>query len=155
MGGSGQIQLDGDVICYRSPVYGDWSLPVANLRLIGEYTNQDGPIADDYFFCFATGPETWLEASFYADGADEFLRALSAKLGAPLLTGLCHSTDFASRVLWPESLAGEPMFQFTDLPPQRFVGRLFRIPRNRQAYTQRVAELLAGDVAAHGENAFP
>jgi hypothetical protein len=145
MSESGRILLDGDVIRYRSALYGDWDLPVSDVRVIGEATNESGPFADDYFFCFATGPSTWREASFYAHGRDEFLRALGTKLGSPLEVGLCHSTDFASRVLWPPSLAGEPMFRFDDIPPTGLLGRLVGRPENRQTYSDRVAAVLAGD----------
>jgi len=56
---SGHILLDGDVIRYRSAAYGDWDLPVSDVRILGEATNQNGPFADDYFFCFASGPGMW------------------------------------------------------------------------------------------------
>ena len=145
MSESGRILLDGDVIRYRSAVYGDWDLPVSDVRIIGEATNQSGPFADDYFFCFATGPAMWREASFYAEGRDEFLGALGEKLGTPLEVGLCHSADFASRVLWPPSLAGEPMFRFEDTPPKGLLGKLFGPSENRQTYSERIAAVLAGD----------
>src|SRR5688500_1399372 len=103
-----------------------------------------GP-ADDYFFCFATGPAMWREASFYAEGRDEFLRALGAKLGAPLEAGLCNSTDFASRVLWPPSLAGQPMFRFEATPPKDRLGKLFGLGEISQTYSERIAAVLAGD----------
>lgn len=145
MGESGRIQLDGDMIRYRSAVYGNWDLPVSNLRILGEATDQLGPWVDDYFFCFAAGPEMWLEASFYAEGRDEFLRALGAKLGTALDVGLANSTDFASRVLWPPSLAGEPMFQYAASPRKGMIGRLLdrAVPLNRQTYTEHVAAVLA------------
>lgn len=142
---SGRILLDGDVIRYRSAVYGDWDLPVSDVRIFGEATNQNGPFADDYFFCFAFGPGMWREASFYADGTDEFLRMLGAKLGSPLEVRLCHSADFASRVLWPPSLAGEPMFRFDDAPPKGLLDRIFGSLQNHQTYSDRVAAVLAGD----------
>ena len=71
---------DGDTIRYRSTLYGDWDLPVSDVRIVGESTDQLGR-PDDYFFCFATGPGMWLEASFYADGRDEFLRAFGSETG--------------------------------------------------------------------------
>ena len=145
MSESGRILLDGDVIRYRSTVYGDWNLLVPDERVIGEATNQNGPFADDYFFCFATGPEMWREASFYAEGRDEFLRTLGAKLGNPLEAALCNSADFASRVLWPQSLAGEPMFRFDDIPQKGLLGKLFKSSQNRQTYSERIAAVLAGD----------
>ena len=144
MSTSGQIQLDGDVIRYRSSRYGNWDLPVSDVRVIGEATNDSGPFADDYFFCFATGPGMWLEASFYAEGRDEFLRALGEKLGSPLECRLCNSTDFASRVLWPPALAGEPMFRYENIPPKSLLGKAFGPMKNRQMYTEQVAALLAG-----------
>jgi hypothetical protein len=144
MSNSGQIRLDGEIIRYRSRVYGDWDLPVSNVRVVGEATNDHGPVVDDYFLCFAISADAWLEASFYAVGRDEFLRALGSKLGTPLECGLCHSTDFASRVLWPPSLAGESMFEYADLPPAGLLARVLGISRNRQTYSKRVAEMLAG-----------
>ena len=81
---SGQIELDGDVIRYTSTTYSDWTIPVADLRVIGEATNQSGPFADDYFLCFATGPERWYEASFYAAGRDALLIELGERLGSTL-----------------------------------------------------------------------
>ena len=141
---SGRIQLDGDVIRSRSAIHGDWDLPVADVRLIGEATDQSGPFADDYFLCFATGPGMWLEAPFYAEGRDVFLAALGARLGSPLEPCLCDSADFASRVLWPPPLAGEPLFRYEDVPPSGPLGRLFGWTQNRQTYTARVAVALRG-----------
>jgi len=139
-----RILLDGDMIRYSSKVRGDWNLRVSTVRIIGEFTNQNGPFADDYFLCFATGPWKWREASFYAEGRDEFLEALGAKLGSPLELGLCGSTDFASRVLWPQSLAGEPMFRFEDIPRRGLWGWIFGPWGNRQTYTAPVAAVLSG-----------
>src|SRR4051794_26017651 len=76
---SGRIELDGDRIRYRSAVYGTWDLQVADVRIVGETTNQDGPGVDDYFLCFATGLRMWYEASFYAAGRDELLSKLRAR----------------------------------------------------------------------------
>lgn len=145
MSESGRILLDGDVIRYRSAVYGDWDLPVSEVRVLGEATDQSGPFLDDYFFCFSTGPTMWHEASFYAEGREEFLRALRVRLQSRIELGLCNSTDFASRVLWPPSLAGEPMFRYDDIPPKGFLGKLFGSWRNRQSYSDRVAAVLSGD----------
>ena len=108
---SGQIQVDGDVIRYTSTTYSDWTIPIGDIRIIGEATNQNGPFADDYFLCFATGPELWYEASFYADGRAAFLVELSARLGATLALRLGSSADFASRILWPGELVGKAHVQ--------------------------------------------
>ena len=91
-----------------------WNIAIANIAVIGEYTNQNGPYADDYFLVFMErGNTQWYEASFYAQGRDEALKCLAMQLGADLKCQLCHSTDFRSRVMWPPALAELEMFQWT------------------------------------------
>ncbi len=82
MSRSDRIELDGEVIRYRSAVHGDWDLPVSDVRIIGEATNPSRPFADDYFFCFATGPRMWCEAfpkgslCFASENAHELFQCL-------------------------------------------------------------------------------
>ncbi len=140
--GSGNIKLDGDVIQYTSIDYSDWTIRVDDIRIIGEATNQNGPFVDDYFLCFATGPEMWYEASFYAAGRDAFLAALGARLGITFRLTLSSSTDFASRILWPLELADMPMFQYEDVPPKTAVGRLLGSMQSTQTYSDHVLAAL-------------
>lgn len=139
---SGQIELASDVIRYTSANDSIWTIRVQDLRIFGEATNQDGPFADHYFFCFATGPEAWYEASFYAAGRDRFLTALGARLGVTFRLGLTSSTDFASRVLWPLELAGQPMFKYEDEPSKTMLGRLLGLKQSRQSYSELVFDAL-------------
>ena len=39
---SGKLELDGDVIQYTSMTYSDWIIRIADIRIIGEATNQNG-----------------------------------------------------------------------------------------------------------------
>ena len=121
---SGKIALDGETIKYTSTTYGNWELELSQILVIGESTNQNGPFTDDYFFCFATGPWMWREASFYAEGTEEFLKALSERLGIEIRLELISSTDFASRVLWPAGLVGKPMFRFVEVPFRSWTERI-------------------------------
>lgn len=139
---SGHIELDGDRIRYASMAYGDWTIPVDDVRVIGEATNQNGPFADDYFLCFVTGRETWYEASFYADGRDAFLTTLGSRLNTELRLNLAGSTDFASRILWPIEAAGSSMFEYRDVPPKTMVGRLLGSMRVAQALSDQVLTAL-------------
>jgi hypothetical protein len=79
---------------------------------------------DDYWICFAAGPDGWYEGSFYAAGREDFLRALSDRLGMPIELGLAWSTNYFSRVIWPAPLVGKPMFAYTDRWPKN---RLLRV----------------------------
>jgi hypothetical protein len=108
---SGKLECSGDLLAYHS-ASGDWSVSISAIRLIGEYTNSDGPYLDDYFFVFLTAPEGgWHEASFYAAGRDDALRAVEKKLGAPIEAGLCDSTDYRTRILWPPNLKGQALME--------------------------------------------
>lgn len=142
---SGRIWFDVDRVHYASQTYASWSVLAADIRVVGEMTNQDGPFADDYFLCFVTGTDgNWCAASFYADGRDACLEQLGTQLGAPLELRLSSSTDFASRILWPPSLAGMPLFAFRDQVPHGFWQRLRHrlVGQNVQTLSRPVMALL-------------
>jgi hypothetical protein len=95
-----QVFLKGDLV---------WSLTIADLAFVGEYTISS--LGDDYFLEFITvkdGLANWFEVTFYADGRDEAIAALGRKLEQPLTLELCNSTNFKSRVMWPPGLTGKP-----------------------------------------------
>ncbi len=141
---SGRIELVGDTIRYESATYASWVINVQDVRIVGEATNENGPFSDDYFLCFATAREKWHEASIHACGCDTFLSALSARLGSALRLGLAASTSFGSRVLWPNELAGKPMFAYEAGPAQSMVGRLVGATSCRQTYSDVVMAAFEG-----------
>lgn len=130
---SGKITFAAGKIEYRSGIHG-WSLPSTEVRLIGEYTNENGPWLDDYFLVFlASSDGAWNQASFYATGRDEVLAELGQVLGTKLDLGLCNSANFKSRIIWPPNLAGK---KFVEAVPsgsefgkfrQRWLGASFDI----------------------------
>ena len=143
---SGTISLRGDMIRYEI-ASGGWELPIGGVRVIGEATTDHGPFADDYWLCFATSPNEWYQASFYAEGREEFVKALSARLGAQLKLHLVASTNFASRVLWPSPLKDKPMFLYTDKwPTNSLLGMVVKLLggpfRNVQTYAPEVERYL-------------
>ena len=129
---SGRLTIEPDSISYTLPQQEGWRVPVSELRLIGEFTNDHGPTLDDYFFVFLTREE-YFEASFYADGRDAVLAELSRRLQHELRNGLCNSTSLASRVLWPVRLEGLPLFS---LVPEERAGSV--LGRLRQRLVPRV-----------------
>lgn len=127
-----------------------WELPVSAIRVVGETTNQNGPYVDDYFLCFASGADSWYEASFYAEGRDEFLNSLERFLRCELHLSLVGSTDFASNVLWPPHLAGKPMFTFTPVQPTTWIGRLIGPMRITHTFADEVLTELRGEGRTSG-----
>jgi hypothetical protein len=107
---------DGQIY-YNSKDYGSWCFPQADVRIFGEYTTDNGPMIDDWFMVFVTSTgHGWYEASVHADGADEFRKQLASALRTDDLHGeLAASTEFASRIIWPVALRGQPLFQFTHI----------------------------------------
>jgi hypothetical protein len=90
-----------------------WRIPVSDLKIVGEHTNQSGPSGDDYFLAFVTRNDgTWFEVPFDAAGVSELLSQLGGNLGAQLELQLCNSADFKSRVMWPQAMMNEPMFEY-------------------------------------------
>lgn len=112
-GESGTLKLQASAVSYESQRYGSFRILLSDVALIGEWTNQDGPILDDWFLVFVQrDSKQWCEASMYALGATEALQQIASALGQPIGTALANSTDFASRILWPPSAVGSPLFSF-------------------------------------------
>ncbi|GJM25652.1 MAG: hypothetical protein DHS20C16_20670 [Phycisphaerae bacterium] len=142
---SGRLWFDGKAVCYESKTFGAWQLSLDEIRVIGEYTTDLGPFTDDYFICFAAESGRWWEASYYAEGFGEILKALGDELKDDLFFDLYGSTDYASHIVWPPHLVGQPMFDFTDATAGGVWQRLVRFfyPRQQYTLTERVRSELA------------
>jgi hypothetical protein len=111
---SGSIRCDDERVSYTWDG-GSWTLRFVDITVIGECTNELGPFADDYYICFvAADGETWWTTSFYAEGRDELLQCLARRFGSTFEWGLCDSTTFKSRVMWPPPLRDKPLFAFSE-----------------------------------------
>ena len=118
---SGELKLTGGMLSYRVDNY-EWSIPASSIKLVGEYTTSSGPWFDDYFLVFLVSEnQPWHQASFYAEGRDEVLHRLGEALGANLELGLCNSTNFKSRIIWPLELVGQNFIQ--PIPADSALGR--------------------------------
>ncbi len=121
---SGILSLDGHIISYVSSHFGSFSVPVAEVAVIGEFTTDNGPFIDDWFLACICRDGNWFEASAYADGFNDVLEGLSAILGTSVCCELYGAADFASRIIWPSSLAGHPLFEFSGAAGAGFLQRL-------------------------------
>lgn len=72
---------------------------------------------DDWFIVFVTRDLEWVEASNYCAGLNQVRAHLADIWKMENLHGsLSCKTDFSSHVIWPETLSGHPLFEFTKLP---------------------------------------
>ena len=136
--------MDAGIVRYvyeRSEV---WSFEAERLTLIAEWTNDHGPLGDDYFYFFIAGdPTEVFEAPMYANPG--LLTVLSGAIGAPLAPRLSASTDFKSEVTWPPELEGRPLFKYS--PETRPLGVWNRmkdalLPLIRSELTEEVAAFI-------------
>src|SRR5437588_9442501 len=115
---SGRWMSTSDGIAYEWKD-GRWSLRFDEIAIVGEYTNELGPFADDYYFCFVRHDGVhWNDGSFYAEGRDELLSALARHFGTSFECELCDSTTFNSRIMWPPALCDRPLFEYKDPVPR-------------------------------------
>lgn len=128
-----QIKLEDDAISYA-----DWRVPLAEVRVIGEFLNEEGRRRgrdrerDDYFLVFMTNNE-WFKAPFHSAGGEEFMMELGRRLNHGLRCDLFNSTNLSSRVLWPAHLEGRPLF---DISPEARAANI--VTRLRQMLLQKV-----------------
>jgi hypothetical protein len=104
-----------------------WSLPIPSIALIAEYTTNEGPQYDDYFLVFVTIEKDIFHfhtASFYAAGRDETLAALKQLLVSTFELELTGSTEWDSRVIWPQEIAGNKYFQFKPMRPETMLQKV-------------------------------
>ncbi len=124
---SGAISLRDGVIHVDGPADPRWgqsyTLDVRDVLLIGELTNDHGPMLDDWFLQFFTSVDEVWGVPCYAEGCIEFVEALAKHLGEPLEQRLVSSANWASNVLWPPPLAGRPIYTFTDIRADTKLGR--------------------------------
>lgn len=117
---SGTLNVADDVLEYHAP-HTRFRVPLTDIAVIGEYTTAAGPAVDDYFLVFLTSRGEQYEASFYAHGSEEALRAMATE--SPLVPRLAASADLASNILWPAEYAGQTLFTYREAPATTRVSR--------------------------------
>ncbi|UOQ99120.1 hypothetical protein MUN81_06405 [Hymenobacter sp. 5317J-9] len=101
-------------------------IPVQAIKLIGEYTNANGPIADDWFIVFMTAAKEWKQISHYTPGMLEMLQELSLYLKSPLIGSLAYSTSWKTNIIWPPTVAEQEMWDVISDEPATLFGKLKR-----------------------------
>jgi hypothetical protein len=138
------LEVQSDALCLFEDNDIIWKESIAELTLVGEYTTNVGPWAEDYFFVFGFGrPPKFYEVPLGM--GSPILSSLSASLGFALVPSLCNNTDWRSRVLWPPALEGHSFLNRS--VQQRPHGVLNRVkdslaPRHHVEFDPVVAEYL-------------
>jgi hypothetical protein len=104
---------------------GRWEMPIDDIGLVGEYTTDAGPWLCDYFVVLVPRPgEEWWELCDETNGLRDAVDTLARRLG-PLRFALANVPGWASRIVWPPSGEGQPLFDTKPVPPPpTLLGRL-------------------------------
>ena len=121
-----RVWMEDGIVRYVDPVGQiDWRITLAEVKVIGEYTNADGPYADDYFLILVVRRDLPLYyLSMCAEGMDEFIKDLEASLGSSLTLELVSSTSLDSNIVWPPAMTGRKLFEIAPVRRTSLWGRL-------------------------------
>lgn len=135
---SGRIDLTGDRLSYTPPRGTGWSVELTEIRLIAEETIE--AMGDDWFIHLALQSE-WYSFSFYAAGFQEVWDRIAERFPG-IKMELSRSASFASRVLWPAQLHGQPLFDYQPEPNPPLWRRLTGSQRIESTLTSTVSGYL-------------
>lgn len=107
-----RITLDQGCISIIDSRSGDEErLPLEEVLVIGESTDQNGPYREDWHLCFCD-ENGWSEVPVSSENLNGFLQNLSDILKYPLTLELVNSADFKSRILWPPEIVNHSLFSY-------------------------------------------
>ena len=106
---STSLVLEDGALCYYGPQDAHWRVPLDAIRVLGEL--RSSALEHGHYLAVVIDDSgAWLQCPCIAVGVHETLRELAGRWGVPLDLRLGTATPDASRVLWPEQLAGQEMF---------------------------------------------
>jgi hypothetical protein len=100
-----------------------WSVPASEIAIVGEYSTESGPGAEDHFICIVDHSGTCYHVGD-DEGAQDLLETLSDILGSKLVPHLRLETEFKSCILFPSSFESQPLFTEPSSQKQSLRGRI-------------------------------
>ena len=118
----GKISVTEEFISVSYSAGASWELPTSEVALVGEYTTETGPLADDHFVCIVDWNGICYDIGD-EEGARELLGGLSRVLEVVLEPRLLLETEFKSCILHPPNACGKPLFR-SPTPPRGLLERI-------------------------------
>ncbi|MBL4585627.1 MAG: hypothetical protein JKX84_01010 [Flavobacteriales bacterium] len=119
-------------------------IPVSEIKVIGEFTTANGPYIDDWFITIAT-KDYWYELSMYMIGWEKLLEELSEIFEMQLQYKFTNSTEWKTRIMYPNELAEKELYDWVDLEPkttwEKF-RKLVGFQKSIRQFTSEVTKIL-------------
>ena len=90
---SGIVTIQDDKIVYTLDNELLFTVALNDIAIIGEFTNDNGPVLDDWFLVLVTKNGHWKSISWYAADIDDLTKYLKDRFGTDLtIPNLVNST---------------------------------------------------------------
>jgi len=131
----GSIKLDNSRIVWIRGGEEFAEIIISEIRVIGEFTNANGPHLDDWFLSIIT-TEYWHEIPIDVVGIEQLLIDLGHKLNSSLKLELANSTEWKTRIMYPEEYLNKDLYNEVEVSPANFKQKVQKVfgllPTNRQ-----------------------
>ena len=80
--------------------------------VLGEYTTNSGPFIDDHFIVLVSSNNEFFEFSTTDGDVQELIKKVEKMKNETIKLKLSNVTNFASQIIYPAFLSGEPFYDF-------------------------------------------
>lgn len=106
-----QFEIVNEQLLYDDGGSTGWALSIQQIAAIGEYTTAAWPGADDYWEVFVSRSGAWHAVPCGVGAWQDVHGTLRQVLGAAYEPRLVNSTQWGHVILWPDEVAGLPLFR--------------------------------------------
>jgi hypothetical protein len=115
---SGRVFVQGDSIVWVSEKGEELTrISAKNIKIIGEITTNDGPVADDWYYIFVLDSNDIRQISAYAINIEVALTDFGKIFKTDIGGQLASSAYWKSIVLWPTMFRGQELFKIVNIQP--------------------------------------
>ncbi|MBC6113148.1 hypothetical protein ACFOG5_19600 [Pedobacter fastidiosus] len=101
-----------------------FTIPVEEIKAIGEFTTAEGPFLDDWFITLITKNRCY-DISMNINGIDDLLINLEMVFRIKLSCQLTNSTSWKTRIMYPEKLEEKELYINVREKSKSFLKRIF------------------------------
>jgi hypothetical protein len=139
-----KLYIKNDTIYLKHNTITLVEIPIAEIKMIGEYTNDKGPFQDDWYVSFYYGENEYFEFSMNTNEIMDMLSNLGKRLNSEIIPSLFSSTDWKSQILFPQKYKGNPIWEIKELEsksPFEKLKAFFRFKNDQLIMTNQAIEI--------------